>query len=288
MLINRLSHCISLSKRYITVNSLVDPQLILHKNEMNNEQIDAFENFPWFKKSMLEEYKKRDRVVSKVGWYMRNLLKNRECLDDFHILYREFHQWCAVPDFRGINVLCEKQFADHIKKSIRQIHLKGLQLEMTKIRAIQPKMIPLDFKIYKHLNVDRSKNGKESDYTIHKDRVLAFGPKCTVYRAKKQYLREALNVIEKDYKPYLLQVKVLIGGPMHLYTTFKSSKYLYDRVGEDETAPEFSENIVQFEINLKGNEFFRIIPVEMKPPLLRSWRITDINNALKGNSLFLN
>ena len=90
-------------------------------------QLEAISKFPWQNSALLKEYGLQERVAEeqlrakpwnefavqtevvggskKITSYMKTLLKNRESIDDFNVLYREFHQWCAVPDYEGITHL---------------------------------------------------------------------------------------------------------------------------------------------------------------------------------------
>ena len=44
------------------------------------------------------------------------------------------------------------------------------------------------------------------------------------------------------------------------------------------------KNIVKFETQLRYLDFFKILPVQNKPPFV--WKITDYNNVLNENPFF--
>ena len=50
-------------------------------------------------------------------------------------LYRELHQWCALPDYEGIAALCEPRLAERLSTILRRIHFHGLDVEMEDLRV---------------------------------------------------------------------------------------------------------------------------------------------------------
>jgi len=274
--------------------------ILLRPNAKSLEpaQEATLQKFPWPNYKLLlanskpeqrvwTDFVKETDVVIKgknVSNFALTFLRNRGCINDFNVLYREFHQWCSVPDFEGIEHACEKNFAKHMKSVIRDIHLAGLALDMERLTVVQPKMEILDFQIFKGIHVDRSQNGSINDYTIHKDGVYGLWPKCTSYLKKHTRLIDGLKVIEENHKPYLVRVKLIIHSHMRMYGYTKSEEQYSARsspIGTD-----MVPNLVQFECNMKGVEFFKAFPIEGREPLLRDWKITDWNDAMKGNKFF--
>jgi len=270
---------------------------------LKQSQENAILSFPWFNPEQLKQYYKPEElptIPEKGKWtdfvsksnvtlapgilkFAKKFLVNRESIEDFNILYREFHQWVALPDYEGLDHLCDKRLAKHLKKVIKNIHIAGLALDLERLTVRQPKMEILDFKIYKGLYVDRDKNGNMSDYIVGKGSVYGLWPKCIVYKRRNQTLNDDMEIIEETHKPYLIHVKVLIHSHMRLFGYTKNEFQLTSvntELGDDMTP-----NIVQFEINVKGIEFYKILPTEGKAPLTRQWKMTDFNNALEGNPL---
>jgi hypothetical protein len=52
---------------------------------------------------------------------------------DFNNLFREFHQFCAIPDHTGIAKICEPRLANYVSESIKRIHFHGLDIEMANL-----------------------------------------------------------------------------------------------------------------------------------------------------------
>lgn len=270
---------------------------------LRQSQENAILKFPWFNPDHLKPYYKSGElpvIPEKRNWkdfvakskvvcapgvpsFAKIFLTNRECIEDFNTLYREFHQWVAIPDYEGLDHLCEKRLAAHLKKVVRDIHIAGLALDLERLTVRQPKMEILSFHIYKGLCVDRDRNGSRGSYDVGKESVYGIWPKCTFYKKRNQQLTDGLEVIEETHKPYLVQVRVLIHSHMRLFGYTKNERQLGSTVTDAET--DMTPNIVQFEVNVKGTEFYKILPTAGKPPLTREWKMTDINNALNGNPL---
>lgn len=52
---------------------------------------------------------------------------------ELNVLYRELHQWCAIPDYEGIRSLCEPQLAHKLSETLRRIHFHGLDVELEEL-----------------------------------------------------------------------------------------------------------------------------------------------------------
>ena len=266
-------------------------------------QEKALLQFPWFNSEQVQPYYKDKPMpplpekgiwtdfVKESNVYTapgvldseKGLLINRECIEDFNVLYRELHQWVSIPDYEGIDYLCEKRFAKYLKKAVRKIHLAGLALDMERLTVRQPRMDILEFNVYKGLSLDRDLNGSKDNYIIGKDSVYGLTQRCTVYKAKDVSLREGIGMIEGNHKPYLIQAKMLIQSHMRLFAYTKNE--MQWKTPNSPLGDEMTANIVQFEINVKGSEFLKFFPTKGKSPLMREWRITDLNNAMGGNPL---
>ncbi len=278
---------------------------IIERRQLSSDQAEAVSRFPWSTPALLAQYlpksdkepgedvlwtdfAKRTHVVPQnknINAYMRTFLQNRGCIDDFNILYREFHQWCAIPDFEGLDDLCEKGLATRLKEAVKGIHVSGLALDMERLIVTQPEMQIISFEVFRGLHVDRALNGKKSAYEEHKDAVLGIWPACTVYKKKTDSLYDSLDAIEANYTPYMLRVKMLIQSHMKLFVYAKNKDSWIP--ASSKLGGGYVSNVVQFECNLRGTDFFRLMPIDMKPPMLRHWKMTDFNNVMHGNPLFL-
>ena len=92
-------------------------------------------------------------------------VNNSRSIDEFNILFRKFHQACALHDPRGINTYCEPRLAQAVNESLDRIHFHGLDIEMANLTVNQPSVKVLKVEIAHGLNLDRDSNGKAEDYT---------------------------------------------------------------------------------------------------------------------------
>jgi hypothetical protein len=77
---------------------------------------------------------------------------------EFNKLFREFHQYTALPDYKGINKICEGKLANYVSESVKRIHFHGLFVEMANLTVLQPKIKVLKAEISHGLNVERASN----------------------------------------------------------------------------------------------------------------------------------
>lgn len=68
------------------------------------------------------------------------------------------HQYCALPDEKGLRLKCEKKLADYLVDSLNRIHFHGLDVEMANLTLIQPRIDVLKVEIHKGVEIDRSLN----------------------------------------------------------------------------------------------------------------------------------
>ena len=60
-------------------------------------------------------------------------MEHSRAVVDFNVLFRQFHQYCSVPDEEGINKICEKRLAQTVNQSVKRIHFHGLDVEMANL-----------------------------------------------------------------------------------------------------------------------------------------------------------
>ena len=135
----------------------------------------------------------------------------------------------------------------------------------------------LKVEIHSGINVQRAKNGSESDYNITKSLILGAPAK---YYVPKNDTRHILDTLKADHKPYLIAVTMLIVSPMKMYVQNQNySKILF---GSDDH--ELVKNVVRFEANVTYTDLLRVLPVDNKPSL--RWKITDFNDLMNENPYF--
>ena len=112
-----------------------------------------------------------------------------------------------------------------------------------------------------------------------------FGAKWNTYAPKNDLKdsRHFLDVLQADsHRPFLLQLTCLIESPMKLYVL--NQNYSSVLFGSDDQ--ETVKNVVKFEANLRWFDLINLLPVNNKKTL-GDWRITDFNNVLNENPLFV-
>jgi len=88
--------------------------------------------FPWNFPEIINDYESEYRPLSSVSYWYKFVF-NSSNIVDFNHLYRNFHQYCSLPDFIGINKICEGRLADYVNESIRRIQFHGLDIEMANL-----------------------------------------------------------------------------------------------------------------------------------------------------------
>ena len=146
--------------------------------------------------------------------YWHKFVFNNNAKLEFNDLFREFHQYCAIPDFEGLDKICEGRLADYVKKSIQRINFHGLSIEMANLTVHQPSMKVLKAEITHGLSRDRASNLPKSEYKVVKSKM--FGAPLHTY-APFNDTRSILDHLESDHKPYCVAITALIESPMKLY-----------------------------------------------------------------------
>ena len=203
--------------------------------------------------------------------------KNSGAFAEFNILFREFHQYCAIPDAKGIEKVCEARLAQSVNESLDRIHFHGLDVEMANLTIEQPSIQVLKVEVTHGLNRDRASNGNGDDWVETKSTLM--GAPCTYYTPAND-TRDLIDGIDPDHRPYCVAITTLIESPMKLFV--QNQNYSKILLGNDNQ--DMAKNVVRFETNLKWTELLDIIPTINKPP--REWRITDYNNLMNEKPHF--
>ena len=87
--------------------------------------------FPWNFPEIIEKFEAQAGRNQSQFW--DTFMKNSGAEVDFNNLFREFHQFCALPEQKGINRICEPRLAEAVNKSVERIHFHGLDVEMANL-----------------------------------------------------------------------------------------------------------------------------------------------------------
>ena len=88
--------------------------------------------FPWNFDEIIDEFQARHRPMSGTSFWAM-YAKNSGAFKEFNTLFREFHQYCALPDKVGIEKVCEGRLAQAVNESLDRIHFHGLDVEMANL-----------------------------------------------------------------------------------------------------------------------------------------------------------
>ena len=168
--------------------------------------------FPWNFDEIIEEFSARHRPMADNSFWSKFVVNSR-AIDEFNILFRKFHQACAMHDGEGIDINCEGRLAQAVNESLDRIHFHGLDIEMANL-TVEPSIKVLKVEIAHGLNVERDSNGNAEDYTTSQSSVL--GAPTTYYTPVKDE-RSFLDFLDEEHKPYCVAVTALVESPMKLY-----------------------------------------------------------------------
>ena len=87
--------------------------------------------FPWNFPEIVNSFESQHRMSASSYW--SQFVTNSRAEVDFNNLFREFHQYCSVPDDVGINKICEGKLAQAVNQSVTRIHFHGLDVEMANL-----------------------------------------------------------------------------------------------------------------------------------------------------------
>ena len=168
--------------------------------------------FPWNFDEIIEEFSARHRPMPDNSFWSKYVVNSR-AIDEFNILFRKFHQACAMHDGIGIDINCEGRLAQAVNESLDRIHFHGLDIEMANL-TVESNIKVLKVEITHGLNVERDSNGNAEDYTTSQSSVL--GAPTTYYTPVKDE-RTFLDFLDEEHKPYCVAVTALVESPMKLY-----------------------------------------------------------------------
>ena len=109
--------------------------------------------FPWNFQEIINDYETDYRPLAESNYWHKFLTRN--ALFEFNTLFREFHQYCALPDYENLDKVCEPNLASYVKDSVRRIHFHGLDIEMANLTIEQPKLKLLKVELHHGLSVNR-------------------------------------------------------------------------------------------------------------------------------------
>jgi len=102
--------------------------------------------FPWNFPEIIQDFEHDFKPLSHGSYWYRLIETNG--MEDFHSLFRIFHQCCAIPEFVGLEKHCEPRLANYVKESVSRIHFHGLDLELANLTVRQPKIELLKVEIH--------------------------------------------------------------------------------------------------------------------------------------------
>jgi len=111
--------------------------------------------FPWNFPEIVNTFENQHRALPSGSYWARFVLNSRAEVD-FNNLFREFHQFCSMPDPAGISKVCEGRLAQAVNQSVQRIHFHGLDVEMANLTVEQPSIKVLKVEINHGLNVERN------------------------------------------------------------------------------------------------------------------------------------
>lgn len=202
-------------------------------------------------------------------------LRNMRLLDDYDTLFRDFIQACARRDERSIKISSEGRLFNYISSNLHNIKNQGYNIEIESLKIKQNYKV-LSIELFKNLRVERALNPSYYNY----DFSTSSTPLGKMLVAKE---RGVDHSIFENKKPIILATTMLIKTPMKLAIFNQNlTKKLH---GEEENKE--IEYVVRFESEMTYGDLFWILPTQNKPRRLRQTKITDFNNVLRGNPLFI-
>lgn len=133
-------------------------------------------------------------------------MKNRELLQDFDEVYRNFHQAVAIPDYPWLQKILEPWFYGFMSNSINNIQKHGMDFEMANLRVRSDKHEILKVELTHGLPLNRNQRHSWDSYDVSEGSL--FGAKCTTYTLKNGPKHSFLDNMFVNYKPYNLAVTV--------------------------------------------------------------------------------
>ena len=130
--------------------------------------------------------------------------------------------------------------------------------------------------IYKNLKISRHENKNFSKYEF-KSHSTPLGPLTVAHEKGNDHS------FAKDNKPFILATTMHVRTPMKIGIFNQNLKRKLHGNAEEEVI----DYVVRFESQFSLSELYWILPTQNKPKRLRSTKITDLNNVMRGNPYFL-
>jgi hypothetical protein len=120
--------------------------------QFDNQKHAYVLTFPWNFPEIVNTFESSHQAISPGSYWARFVTHSRAEID-FNNLFREFHQYCSVPDPVGISRICEGKLAEAVNQSVNRIHFHGLDVEMANLTVTQPNIKVLKVEIHHGLKV---------------------------------------------------------------------------------------------------------------------------------------
>jgi hypothetical protein len=216
----------------------------------------------------------QNNLITDEGWRMK-FLKNNLFLQEYDTILREFFQATAQMNMNGLKLNLENRLMDYFLHHISPVKRDGYQIDIENLKIKQNYKL-LRLEIYKNLSLNRYENRPFKNYTFSQSRLNPLGSHCILTETG----------VDKSYftnnQPYILATTMIVETPMSLaiFNQNRSRKLFGGNDGRNNVY------VVRFESQLNFSDFLWILPTQNKPSRLRSTRITDFNNVLRGNPYF--
>jgi hypothetical protein len=209
------------------------------------------------------------------GWKLQ-YLKNMLLLQDYNTLFRDFLQCCAMGNQNGLELTCESRFKSYIQSALYSVVKQGFNLEIDSLKILYSYKV-LRMEIYKNLKINRNSNMTFDKYKFSR----IWTPLAPLVLAKEI---GSDHSIFTDPKPFILATTMLVQTPMKMAVFNQNmTRKVHGRDEEEKI-----NYVVRFETEMNYSDFAWILPTQNKPKRLRSTKITDFNNIMRGNPYFTN
>jgi hypothetical protein len=196
-------------------------------------------------------------------------------LQDYNSVFRDFLQSCCLFDLEGLKLTCENRLKKYMTTNLNSIINKGFNVELESLKILQEYKV-LKVELFKNLRINRDENKQLSQYEINVH-PTPLGKLVIANEKGNDYS------FAKDSKPFILATTMLVKTPMKVGIFSQNLKRKLYGQPEQENI----DYVVRFETQVSMSELFWILPTQNKPKRLRSTKITDFNNVMRGNPFFL-
>ena len=132
--------------------------------------------FPWNYESIINQFESEHKALADSSYWHKWMVNSRAIVD-FNNLFRDYHQSCAIPDYQGLERICEPRLASYVSDCLKRIHFHGLDVEMANLTVEQPSIQILKAEVKQGLDVNRDNNNRSiKDYNVSNNHNI-FGAK---------------------------------------------------------------------------------------------------------------